>query len=29
LGDAHQIVGQNRGAHQHLEPVAAFGPAIL
>src|SRR5450631_294475 len=29
LGDAHQIVGQHRGAHQHLEPLAAFGPAPL
>ena len=29
LGDTHQIVGQHRGTHQHLEPLAAFGPAPL
>ena len=29
LGDAHQIVGQHCGAHQHLEPLAALGPAPL
>ena len=29
LGDAHQIVGQHCGAHQHLEPLTAFGPAPL
>src|ERR1039458_3010809 len=29
LSDAHQIVGQHRGAHQHLEPLAALGPAPL
>src|SRR5437879_9069540 len=23
LGDAHQVVGQHRGANQHLEPLAA------
>ena len=29
LGDAHQIVGQHGGAYQHLEPLAALGPAPL
>jgi len=29
LGDAQQVVGQHCGADQHLEPLAAFGPAAL
>src|SRR5712691_11960240 len=29
LGDAHQVIGQHRCAHQHLEPFTALSPATL